>query len=336
MGVSIKDIAKAAGVSHATVSRALRDDPRISEQTKIRIRRIAVGMGYYPSAIARGLATGRTHTIGMVVTTISDPFVAPIVQGTEQKALEEGYSVILAQSEADPERELAAVRLMREHRVDGVIVTASRVGELYTPLLSELKVPVVLINNQKEGEYLYSIYVDDMAGAQMAVEYLVKLGHRKIAYVGCPERPLSNRRRFEGYRTALELHGIEVDDRMVFQIPGMDDLNRGREAADLILAGEKPTAVFCYNDLTAVGVLKALRDRKVDVPGEVSLVGFDDIPLASMVCPTLTTVAQPKEKMGVKAMEMLLALISGEERENIVVRPRLVVRESTAEPAAAA
>ena len=336
MGVSIKDIAKAAGVSHATVSRALRDDPRISEQTKIRIRRIAVGMGYYPSAIARGLATGRTYTIGMVVTTIADPFVAPIVQGTEQKALEEGYSVVLAQSQADPEREIAAVRLMREHRVDGVIVTASRVGELYTPLLSELRVPVVLINNQKEGEYLYSIYVDDLAGAQMAVEYLVKLGHRKIAYVGCPGRPLSNRRRFEGYKTALGLHGIDVDDRMVVQVPGMDDLSRGRKAVDLILAGGRPSAIFCFNDLTAVGVLQVLREKGVDVPGEVSLVGFDDIPLASMVCPALTTVAQPKEEMGIKAMEMLLALINGKEQENVVVKPRLVIRESTAAPAATA
>jgi len=333
MGISIKDIAKAAGVSHATVSRALRDDPRISEQTKLRIRRIAAEMGYPPSAIARGLATGRTDTIGMVVTTVSDPFVAPIVQGAEKKAMEAGYSLILSQSGADPDRELAAVRLLRERRVDGVIVTASRVGELYTPLLSDLRVPIVLVNNQREGGYLHSIYVDDFAGARMVVEHLVELGHRKIAYVGCPERPLSNRNRLNGYRSALESHGIRVESSFVVQIPGMDDLARGKEAAKRLLSlRERPSAIFCYNDLTAIGTLQALRTSGIQVPEDVSLVGFDDIPMASMVCPALTTVAQPKEEMGVKAMEMLLALIEGEERENIVVRPKLMVRDSTAPP----
>ncbi len=330
MGVSIKDIARVAGVSHATVSRALRDDPRISEQTKKRIRRIARDMGYFPSAIARGLATGRTDTVGMVVTTISDPFVAPIVQGAEKKAMEAGYSLILSQSGADPDRELAAVRLLRERRVDGVIVTASRVGELYTPLLSELKVPIVLINNQKEGGYLHSIYVDDFAGARAAVEYLLEIGHRKIAYVACPERPLSNKNRFEGYKSALESQGIQAEERLVVRIAGKDDLTRGREAAERLLSyDERPSAVFCYNDLTAVGALQAFRAKEVSVPEEISLVGFDDISIASMVCPALTTVAQPKEEMGIKAMEMLLALMEGEERENVVVKPRLVVRDST-------
>ncbi len=334
MGVSIKDIARAAGVSHATVSRALRDDPRISEHTRLRIQRIAAAMGYSPSAIARGLATGRTDTIGMVVTTISDPFVAPIVQGAEKRAMEAGYSLILSQSGADPDREIAAVRLLRERRVDGVIVTASRVGELYTPLLSELKVPIVLINNQKGGEFLHSIYVDDLAGAKMAVEYLIELGHERIAYVACPERALSNDRRLSGYEAALRSHGIEPPEDFIVQIPGRDDLERGREAIEKLLSmEERPTAVFCYNDLTAIGALQALHLRGVGVPEEVSLVGFDDIPMASMVCPSLTTVAQPKEEMGVKAMEILLALIGGEERDNIVVRPQLVVRGSTAPPA---
>lgn len=331
MGVSIKDIAKAAGVSHTTVSRALRDDPRISEQTRNLVHRLATEMGYSPSAIARGLATGKTNTVGMVVTTISDPFVAPIAQGTERKAMEAGYSLILSQSGADPDRELAAVRLLRERRVDGVIVTASRVGELYTPLLSELKVPIVLINNQKEGGYLHSIYVDDFAGAKMAVGLLIDLGHRDIAYIACPERERSNRNRMNGYKAALESRGISVNERLILQLGGKDDMARGAAAVEEILSlDERPTALFCYNDMTAIGALQALHESGVRVPEDISIVGFDDVPISSVVCPALTTVAQPKEEMGVKAMEMLLALIEGEERENVVVKPRLVVRSSTA------
>ncbi len=331
MGVSIKDIAKAAGVSHTTVSRALRDDPRISEQTRNLVHRLAAEMGYSPSAIARGLATGKTNTVGMVVTTISDPFVAPIAQGTERKAMEAGYSLILSQSGADPDRELAAVRLLRERRVDGVIVTASRVGELYTPLLSELKVPIVLINNQKGGGYLHSIYVDDFAGAKMAVGLLIDLGHRDIAYIACPERERSNRNRMNGYKAALESRGISVNERLILQLEGKDDMARGAAAVEEILSlDERPTALFCYNDMTAIGALQALHESGVRVPEDISIVGFDDVPISSVVCPALTTVAQPKEEMGVKAMEMLLALIEGEERENVVVKPRLVVRSSTA------
>ncbi len=331
MGVSIKDIAKAAGVSHTTVSRALRDDPRISEQTRNLVHRLATEMGYSPSAIARGLATGKTNTVGMVVTTISDPFVAPIAQGTERKVMEAGYSLILSQSGADPDRELAAVRLLRERRVDGVIVTASRVGELYTPLLSELKVPIVLINNQKEGGYLHSIYVDDFAGAKMAVGLLIDLGHRDIAYIACPERERSNRNRMNGYKAALESRGISVNERLILQLEGKDDMARGAAAVEEILSlDERPTALFCYNDMTAIGALQALHESGVRVPEDISIVGFDDVPISSVVCPALTTVAQPKEEMGVKAMEMLLALIEGEERENVVVKPRLVVRSSTA------
>ncbi len=333
MGVSIKDIAKAAGVSHTTVSRALRDDPRISEQTRNLVHRLATEMGYSPSAIARGLATGKTNTVGMVVTTISDPFVAPIVQGTERKAMEAGYSLLLSQSGADPERELAAVRLLRERRVDGVIVTASRVGELYTPLLSDLRVPIVLINNQKGGEYLHSIYVNDFAGARMAVEHLIGLGHRDIAYVACPERERSNRNRMSGYRAALESSGLPLNEELIVQLSGKADMDRGAAVAEKFLSlDERPTALFCYNDVTAIGALQALHEGGVRVPEDISIVGFDDVPISSVVCPALTTVAQPKEEMGVKAMEMLLALIEGEERENIVVQPKLVIRESTAPP----
>jgi len=162
--ISIKDVAKAAGVSHPTVSRALADSPLVAAETKQRIQRIAGEMGYIPSAIARGLVTKHTATVGLVVTTIADPFISEVVRGVEKNALDNGYSVILCNCNAEPERELACVRTLREKRVDAVIVASSRVGRLYIPLLQELGIPVVLINNQHEGHYVYSVRTDNRRG----------------------------------------------------------------------------------------------------------------------------------------------------------------------------
>src|SRR5207245_10422415 len=154
---SIKDIARAAKVSHPTVSRALRHSPLVKLETAERIRRIASTMGYRPSAIARSLVTRKTNTIGVVVTTISDPFIGEDVSGIEETANNHGYSVILANSNADPEREVKVVHSFHERRVDGILITSSRVGALYLPLLRELKVPIVLINNPHPGQFVHSV-----------------------------------------------------------------------------------------------------------------------------------------------------------------------------------
>jgi DNA-binding LacI/PurR family transcriptional regulator len=177
MRVSIKDIARRAGVSHSTVSRALADSPLVNAETKARIKRLAREMGYTPSAIARAMSTRRTQTVGLVVTTIADPFVAEVVRGIEETALDHGYNVILCNSTGDPDREIAAVRALREKWVDAVIVTASWVGNFYAQL-AEIRVPVVLINNQQPGEYSFSVRNDDLYGGQLAGEALVELGHR--------------------------------------------------------------------------------------------------------------------------------------------------------------
>lgn len=329
MGVSIKDIAKAAGVSHSTVSRALRHSPLISEETGDRIRRLAAEMGYVPSAIARGLVTQSTRTIGLVVTTIADPFVAEIVRGVEEVALDHGYSVFLCNSNAQPQREIAAVRILRENRVDGVIVTSSRVGNLYLPMLEEMKVPIVLINNQRAGQYVWSVATDNVHGGCLATEYLIELGHRRIGYLGGSPEVSSNRDRLRGYRQALKAHGIRYDPQLVTKGNGrMEGGQRGVE--QLLSLSEPPTAVFCYNDMTAIGALRALREAKLQVPQDMSVIGFDDIALAAYVEPPLTTIAQAKHEMGQLAMRMLLQLLSEEKQDvhNIVLQGKLIVRAS--------
>ena len=328
MSISIKDIAKAAGVSHSTVSRALRHSPLISDKTGRRMRGLAEEMGYVPNAIARGLVTKSTRTIGLVVTTIADPFVADIAGGVEELALEHGYSVFLCNSNAQPHREIAAVKTLRENRVDGVIVTSSRVGDLYLPLLEEMKVPIVLINNQRNGQYVWSVATDNIHGGRLATDYLIELGHKRIGYIGGWSQASSSRDRLRGYKRALKAHRIPFDSQLVSR--GNGRMEGGQEwGRKLLSLPHPPTAIFCYNDMTAIGALMALREANLRVPEDLSVVGFDDIALAAYVEPPLTTIAQSKHEMGRLAMGMLLDLLSGKESvSNIVLKGELIVRAS--------
>jgi len=333
--VSIKDIAREAGVSHSTVSRALGDSPLVSAETKSRIQRLAREMGYSPDAQARSLVMGRTQTVGVVVTTLTDPFIAEIVQAIESTALDQGYSVILASSSSEPEREIAAVEMLRSKRVDGLVVTSSRVGALYQEHLDRLGVPVVLVNSHSEqrGPYTYSINVDNRHGACLGTDHLIQLNHRRIAYVAGPSEHSDDLERLAGYRQALQAAGIAFDRALV--VPGTGRADAGEGALPLLTALERrPTAAFCYNDMTAIGLLRAARKAKLSIPHELAVVGFDDIPFASYVQPALTTVAQPKPTMGKRAMEMVLALMAdgdagGSSISNVVVQGKLIVRESS-------
>jgi len=331
VSVSIKDIAKAAGVSHSTVSRALRDSPLVNPETAAQIQHLAKEMGYMPSAVAQSLVTRQTRTIGLVVTFISDPFVDRIVEGIEDLAASAGYSVFLSSSHADPERELDVVETFHRRRVDGVIVLASRVGRLYGERLEELGVPIVLINSQADSEYLYSVSADDEQGARLVVRHLLDLGHRRIGYIGSAFRPPSSVRRLAGYRAELEHAGTSFDPDLVIVPDTLHDLESGRLGLEPLLAAGA-TAVFCYNDRAAIGVLLAAREHSIDVPGSLSVVGFDDIEPSWYVTPALTTVHQPRLQMGRRAMQMVLNLLAKQPASDELLPCRMIVRDSTASP----
>ena len=333
--VSIKDIARAVGVSHSTVSRALHDNPLVNHKTKARIQDLAREMGYSPDARARSLVTGRSYTVGVVVTTIADPFVAEVVQGVESTAHDHGYTVILSSSNSEPEREIAAVEMLRAKRVDCVIVTSSRIGALYLEHLERIGGPVVLINNHNEqsGHYTYTVTVDNRQGSFLATSYLIQLGHHRIAYIAGPADHSSDIERMAGYYQALRKQGIPHEPTLI--VPG-DGRSAGgmRAVGTLLNMSEPPSAVFCYNDMTAIGVLRAARGAGVRIPADLAVIGFDDIPFASYVTPSLTTINQPKIVMGRLAIEMSLTLMQAEnlasvKLEDIVVKGELVVREST-------
>jgi DNA-binding LacI/PurR family transcriptional regulator len=327
---SIKDIAKLARVSHPTVSRALQYSPLVNPKTAEKIRRIAAESGYRASAVARGLVTRQTRTIGLVVTTVADPFTSEVVSGIEQTANDHGYSVFLADSNADPEREKRVVQSFAERRVDGIIVTSSRVGALYLPMLSEMRVPIILVNNQYPGAFAHSVTISNLEGVSAVATHLAGLGHRRIAYLGDRFGYQSDAERFAGYRAALDAARIRFSPELVVHGDGKPEA--AMSAMDKLLElRHPPTAVCCYNDMSALGAMRSIRLHGLRVPEDISVAGFDDLFLASYTEPPLTTVRQPMRRMGQMAMEHLLMLISGEESVvKIKVQSELIVRQSTA------
>jgi DNA-binding LacI/PurR family transcriptional regulator len=327
---SIKDIARLAQVSHPTVSRALQNSPLVNAKTAAKIRKIAQEAGYRASAVARGLVTRRTRTIGLVVTTVADPFAGEVACGVEQAAKEHGYAVFLADSNADPEQERKLVEELAERRVDGIVVTSSRVGALYLPLLKELSVPIVLVNDQYPGEFVHSVMIANREGALAAAGHLIGLGHQRIAYIGDRYGFQSDTERLAGYKQALAEAGLEFAHELAVLADSRPET--AIEAMNKLLdLKQPPTAVCCYNDITALGALRAIYRRGLRVPQDISITGFDDLFFAAYLEPSLTTVRQPMRRMGEIAMENLFKLMSGEASvAQVKVEAELIVRESTA------
>lgn len=332
--VSIRDIARAAGVSHTTVSRALRNSALISAEVRAQLQLLAREMGYTPNAVAQSLKAKQTHTIGLIVTTIADPFVGRVVRGVEAEAQNAGLSLLLAVSNNDSAQELAAIENFHRRRVDALIIAAARLSAEQAERAARVTIPTVLINPQAETPYphFHTLAVDDYGGAQLATRHLLTLGHRAIGYIGAGNRPGSNQARLEGYRDALHVADVSPQEAWIRIAPAehryhSDDVSDGEALLPgLLTAGV--TAVFCYNDMIAVGALLACRARGLNVPQQLSIVGFDDIEVAAYLTPPLTTVHQPKLGLGQLAMRMVLQLLVGESVENRVLPTELVVRES--------
>jgi LacI family transcriptional regulator len=319
--VSIEDIARRAGVSHSTVSRALRDNPLISPKVREEIKQLAREMSYVPNAIAQSLLSSRTNTIGVVVTSIADPFFAEVVEGIEQVARPAGLSVVLSTSHRDLEQEIAAIDNFHRRRVDGILVADSRISKQHTKQLTQIAV-----------EMFHSVAIDDRLGAKLAVEHLVSLGHTSIGYLGVGDRSRSNQQRLEGYRIALAEAGLpQIDDWVAINDEDntrTSDVGTGQKMLSKLFTAEV-TGIFCYNDMVAVGALLACQELGISVPRDLSLVGFDGIALSRFVTPPLTTVSQPMLEIGCSAMQMLLDLVQGKSVENLVLSPFLVTRGSS-------
>jgi DNA-binding LacI/PurR family transcriptional regulator len=328
--VSITDIAKAAGVAPSTVSRALQDHPRISLQKRAAIRSLAQQMGYQPSQIARSLVTGRTKTLGIVVTDVTDPFVAEVLKGAELASREAGYSLLFATSRRDPDEERLAAQLLLARQVDGLIVISSRGADLYAELLASSGVPLVLVNNELDKPQTHSVRTDNGGGIRQALTYLRELGHTRVAYVTGPQGGRSSKERLRSYREVCAALGVPEVPGWVVEGQGL--LEDGQRAFGVLGAlAERPTAVLCYNDLTAIGLMAAAHAAGTRVPGDFSVIGYDNIPLSAFTAPPLTTVEQPKEALGKMAVRNCVRALAGEQIPPAILPSRLVIRESASE-----
>jgi DNA-binding LacI/PurR family transcriptional regulator len=330
---SIKDIARLAGVSPSTVSRALAGSERISAATRQRVQTIAKELGYTPSQAARSLVTGASQSIAIVAPSLADPFLAAVLAGIERESLAAGYHLVVASTAGDAGREIEGVRMVLGQQPDGLIVLSSRAGKAYQQVLPGLDIPVAFVNSDQPGEQVFSIATDNEHGGWLATRHLLDLGHHRIAYLGGPPQGRSQQARAAGYRRALHEARLSFDLGQV--LPGDGSIAAGRRALAEIAAqppSQRPTAVFCYNDLSALGLLAEAHRLGLRLPEQLSVVGFDNVPYAELSLPSLTTIDQRKEELGRLAVSTLLAARRGEPVADIRLRGELILRGSTAKP----
>ncbi len=343
MAVNLKKIAKLTGLHESTISRALADSPRVKEDTRKKIHALAKKLNYKPHAVARSLALKKTNILGVVVPNIMGSFIHEIVQGIESVASRKGYNIILCISNENPEKEATEVRLLTYKRADGLIIFSIAEDDTFEHIkeLQQEEIPFVLIDRYLKDITADYVGVDNIGGAYAATRHLLELGHRRIGFLNEPENFSVLKERLKGYRKAHKEYGVEVDKELIKNITSRRKFVEGRIDKNSIMksaykaAGEffemkdRPTAIFGINDDIAAGVILAAKDRGLDVPEDIAVVGFDDLQISSMV--SLTTVAQPKFEMGATAAKILINRIESppvKDFKKVILKPELVIRQS--------
>jgi LacI family transcriptional regulator, galactose operon repressor len=333
MGVTVKDVAHAAGVSQATAARALGRYGYVSAASRKAIEDAARSLGYRRHAVAQALASNVTHTVGLVVSDIENPFFAAVARGLSDVLEAEGYTILLANSDEDLEREERLVEAFRSRRVDGLAVAPSVTSA--TPHLTDLTtagVPLVLFDRPVRGLRADAILVDNKQAARTAVEHLVRLGHRRIGLVSDRPEIASSAERIRGYQAALDAAGLPIDEQLIV-ITGSTRADGYNGARALMAGPRRPSAIFTANNMMSVGTLLALRDLGLRIPDDIALVGFDDLEWTMLIEPALTVVRQPTQEIGRHAAERLLARMRGDQSQprRIRLKTEFVVRGSCGE-----
>lgn len=333
MGGTIRDVAKGAGVCISTVSNALNNRWYVSATTKARILKVAKKLDYHPSGIARSLVRRKTENIGFILyrnpeRLFSNPFYSRIVDGVEEQVLTQGYNLLISAFDIGS-KDQALPKLIREKNVDGLIL-AGAISKDFILVLRKEGFPIVLVDNYLKNEKINCVVIDNTHGAVDAVEYLFKLGHKKIGFLCGPPLHISNQERFKGYKLRLDELGIKFDRSIVAQ--GDNTIEGGYNAMQKLLEKISGiTAVFACNDDMAIGAMRAIREKGLEIPDDISLMGFDDIEMAAHTQPPLTTIRVPKEEMGRVAATMLISELEGVSQKaglRIVMPAELVIRQS--------
>jgi LacI family transcriptional regulator len=330
--VTIKDVAREAGVSVATVSRVWNDAAFVSPDTRQRVAEVAARLGYSPHGAARSLITRTTHALGVLLPDLYGEFFSEIIRGIDHTAQRNGYHILVSSSHDSKDEIDAALRSMRG-RVDGMIIMSPDLEAQQTLHALQGSFPVVLLNGGAESKAFDTITIENHEGAYAMVRHLVKRGHRRIAMIGGPERNYDAAERLRGYRTALEEGGIRYDDSLVLK-GNFSELSGHRAAEALLAIDPRPTAIFAANDSMAIGALSALREHGLRVPEDIAVAGFDDIPMARYMNPPLSTVHVDISKLGERATALLLSSLQegNRPRQQHQLSTTLVIRSSCGGP----
>jgi len=343
--VTLLDIARDSGFSVSTVSIVLSEAPlsqKVAASTREHIRTIAQQLGYHPDAYARSLRRRSTQTIGVLVFDLSDPFCIPIIRGIQIGLLSAGYLPLMVDAQAQRKLFDSSLQMILERRADGVIVIASWVFE-ETNLLGDVKknhVPIVIVGRDLTAYGINSIMVDNEAGGALAASHLRELGHRRIAVIRGPREMCDSEPRWAGIRKVAMEDGLELDPKLVFELPGLTDPASGfkggvRFAKKMMASGRPFTAVIAFDDLTALGVVRGLTGAGLRIPDDCSVMGFDDVLPAEVATPAMTTIRQPLKDMGLEAANRVLQAVKRGEGRGDKARlhkpsPGLIIRMSTA------
>ncbi len=326
--VTIKDVAAAAGVSRQTVSRAINDQGEISPATKERVLQAIAELGYQPNRLAQGMVTRRTQTVALLVSDIANPFFPEVARGVQDTAREQGYNVFLCNTDGTAAEEAETMHLLAAQGVDGIITFASNIS---TPALCHFADhyhPIIVINRAIDHPHINLLMVDNKAGARLAVAHFVAAGHNQIGMLASTKSTLSQTRRVRGFQSCLTEHNLP-NEMIVQNEPTIDGGYAGLLA--LLERWEGITAVFTYNDLMAIGALQACRTLSKKVPEDIAIIGFDDIHLAAVVTPTLSSVHVDKYAIGQMAMTRIFAMLNEPDKtfDQMDLLPDLILREST-------
>ncbi|GMQ63698.1 LacI family DNA-binding transcriptional regulator [Vallitalea maricola] len=334
--ITISDIAKKSKVSVATVSRVLNDSDKVKEQTKEKVLKAINELNYAPSDIARSLSRNITNTIGVVVPDINNPFFGQVIKGISSVTDKNDLYMLLCDTDENEEKEMKFIEMLKRQRIRGLIITPTadndKFNAKYLSILENLNVPVVLLDRDVKYSKFDGVFLDSISGTYDAIECFIKEGHRKIAIISGPLSSKPGRDRLRGYKKALTMNGIEIDDRYIFY--GDFRLESGYELSQEILKMEDPpTAIFVSNNMMNLGCIKALTEANVRIPEDMALIGFDEIELLNIMNMDISVVSRPTAQMGEVAMKILLDRLNEQKIDNqdtkrIILLPTLILRGS--------
>ena len=325
----MRDVAHLAGVSTATVSRVLNNHQHISEDTRSKVISAIEQLDYQLNRVARRLRMERTQILGLIISDIANPFFTSVVRGIEDVAYENEYSLLLCNSDEHLAKEELYIRVLMGEKVAGVIISPTDENSTAAKALIESRIPVVAMDRRLCHLDVDTVIVDNVQGAYDAVAHLIRLGHCRIALIGGPVQITTARERQEGYEKALRDYGLPVDETLV-RIGDFKQDSGYCTAGELLALDDPPTAIFAANNLTTLGALNAIHEKGLNIPRDVAIVGFDDMPWAPSLDPPLTTISQPTYDMGRTTADLLLKKIADNNRENVEIKlhPTLIVRRS--------